>query len=117
MATITKAILWVRRGPGQGSTISLSEGMMLMGRASHNDIVVEDPSVSRQHAVIRGDRDGYWIQDVGSRNGTYVNGSLLEGEGQRLRDMDRIELGGTNTSIQWVFRESEATMVMPRPSA
>ena len=87
-----------------------------MGRGPTNDIVVEEPGVSRQHAGIRNDEQGYWIEDLGSRNGTYVNGVELEGEGQRLRDADRIQLGGTDTSIHWVYREQGATVQITRPS-
>ena len=114
MAMVPRAVLWVPEGPGEGTGITLSEGMMLVGRAPHNDIIVEEPGVSRQHAGIRGDRNGYWIQDIGSRNGTYVNGVPVEGEGQRLRNMDRIEFGGTNSRVQWIFREVGATVDNPQ---
>ena len=65
-----------------------------MGRAITNDVAVEVTGVSRNHARIRADATGYWIEDLGSRNGTFVNGTQVEGEGQRLRNMDRIEFGG-----------------------
>jgi pSer/pThr/pTyr-binding forkhead associated (FHA) protein len=41
--------------------------MTMMGRATLNDVVLEEPGVSRQHAGIRGDAEGYWIADLGSR--------------------------------------------------
>ncbi len=107
--------MWVRGGPDDGGSINLREGTMLMGRALDNDIVVEEPNVSRQHAGIRSYANGYWIEDLGSRNGTFVNGDPLAGEGRRLRDMDRIELGGAD-SVHWVFRELGATVEFTLPS-
>ena len=111
-----KSILWVHGGPDDGHKIQLTTELTLIGRASSNDIVVDDVEVSRQHAGIRGDRGGHWIEDLGSRNGTFVNGVQLEGEGKRLRDNDRIELGGA-TSVYWVFRELGATVSLPRPTS
>lgn len=111
-----RAFLIVKGGAAGGTTVPLSEGTTMLGRAPFNDIVVEEPGVSRQHAGIRAERDGFWIQDLGSRNGTFVNGQPVEGEGQRLRDMDFIELGGVQSHIQWVFRESGATVEIRRPS-
>ena len=102
-------------GPDTGETISLSGEMTSIGRASNNDIVVEESGVSRRHAAIRNDPSGFWIMDLGSRNGTFVNGEQIEGEGVRLHDMDRIELGGI-ASVYWVFRELEATIQIPRAS-
>jgi len=75
-----KSILWAHGGPDDGRKIQLDSELALIGRASSNDIIVDDAEVSRQHAGIRGDRNGHWIKDLGSRNGTFVNGELLEGE-------------------------------------
>ena len=113
---VARALLLVKGGDAGGTTVPLSEGTTTLGRAPLNDIVVDEPGVSRQHAGIRAERDGFWIQDLGSRNGTFVNGQLIEGEGQRLRDMDLIELGGVQSHVQWVFRESGATVQFRRPS-
>jgi pSer/pThr/pTyr-binding forkhead associated (FHA) protein len=75
-----QAVLLVRGGSGNGSTIALPEGMTMIGRAPLNDVILDAPGVSRQHAGLqhaglRGDRDGSWIADLGSRNGTFVNGT------------------------------------------
>ena len=49
-----------------------------LGSAEHNDIVVADPKVSRLHAELELRSDGLWIRDVGSRNGTWVGGVLVQ---------------------------------------
>tara|TARA_B100000809_G_C15052472_1_gene499443 strand:- start:814 stop:1122 length:309 start_codon:yes stop_codon:yes gene_type:complete len=97
---------------------SLSPGeMTMMGRAALNDVVLEEPGVSRQHAGIRGDAEGYWNADLGSRNGTYVNSEKLGADPRRFRNFDRIELGGTDTTLHWIFMESQSTIDVPRPSS
>ena len=87
-----------------------------MGRALQNQVVVDEPGVSRQHASILRDSEEYWITDLGSRNGTLVNGEQLGGEPRKLRDLDRIQLGGANTPVHWMFMESESTVSIPTRS-
>ena len=117
MVLYGEAILLVRGGPNEGSSITLSGGMTMIGRAPLNDIVLEEPGVSRQHAGIRGDSEGYWLADLGSRNGTFVNGERVGVDPRRLRNFDRIELGGTSTRVHWIFMESQATIDVQLPTA
>jgi predicted component of type VI protein secretion system len=66
-----------------------------IGKNADNDLVIaEDPSVSRAHAVIERAGGRWMIRDVGSTNGTLVNGERIFGERQ-LRDDDEIFLGRT----------------------
>ena len=115
MSITPQAVLVVRGGSEEGHSVPLSEGMTMLGRAPLNDIVIDDPGISRQHAGIRGDGEGYRIADLGSRNGTFVNGTRIGADPRKLQNFDRIELGGTNTAVHWVFMESQATIEMPRP--
>ena len=58
------------------------------------DLVVEDASVSRVHALIMKEDDGYYLEDLNSLNGTYLNGSQLEiKEKVRLSSKDEIHIG------------------------
>ena len=68
----------------------LSEGVTVIGRGADNGIVVDEPGVSRQHASIRGDANGFWVVDLGSRNGTFVNDTAVGESRHRLRNWDRI---------------------------
>ncbi len=115
MSTIGEAILMVRGGPEEGASVTLSGGITMMGRAALNDVVLEEPGVSRQHAGIRGDAEGYWIADLGSRNGTFVNSEKLGADPRRLRNFDRIQLGGTDTTVHWIFMESQSTIDVSLP--
>ncbi len=115
MAIFVEAMLVERGGPEVGVKFALSEGMTVIGRADQCDVVMDDPGVSRQHAGIRGDANRYKISDLGSRNGTFVNGDQVGSEPRLLRNFDRIEFGGTTTPIHWVFLESQATVGLPAP--
>ena len=113
MAVGPRAVLMVQGGPDEGNTIPLPEGMATMGRAALNHIVVDEPGVSRQHAAIRSDSEGCTLSDLGSRNGTFVNDEAVTQEGRRLRNWDRVKLGGMIT--HWVFMESQDTVEIARP--
>ena len=105
----------VQGGVNEGNTTPLPDGMLIIGRSSINDMVVDEPGVSRQHAGIRGGADGYWISDLGSRNGPFVNGEQVGQEPRRLRNFDRIELD--SLTLHWVLMESEDTVSIPRQPA
>ncbi|MGH9755528.1 MAG: DUF3616 domain-containing protein [Blastocatellia bacterium] len=64
-----------------------------IGKASHNRIVLSDPTVSSAHAIVLARDGGYNIVDLGSSNGTFVNGRKLGNESQILQHGDKIQLG------------------------
>lgn len=76
-----------------GQQVVLGEFIVTLGRLSECTISFDDPNVSREHASIRPDGDGFVLTDNGSTNGTVVNGSPIVSH--RLADGDRIELGAT----------------------
>jgi ABC transport system ATP-binding/permease protein len=68
-----------------------------VGRASGNDVVIAHPSISKFHAFLRQQADGFWLQDGGSRNGTLQNGAAVASRGKGnpslLRPGDRLRFG------------------------
>jgi hypothetical protein len=76
-----------------GKSHAVTADKVVLGRSRDCDIRVADLNASRRHAELRKDGDGYWIVDLGSMNGTLVNGHPVERE--RLEDGDRITLGST----------------------
>lgn len=70
----------------------LGRGGMVIGRRSSNGLTLPDAEVSRQHAQIEHDTAGFSVRDLGSMNGTAVNGQRIDGP-YRLRDGDVIEIG------------------------
>lgn len=63
-----------------------------LGRATENEIVVDDPKVSRTHAMLEWNGTGFVLRDLGSINGTFVNGQRLTETVRLLRDGDEIML-------------------------
>jgi len=84
-------MLVVRRGPNAGSTFALDTASTSIGRHPDSDLFLDDVTVSRRHAVIRRADDGYEISDVGSLNGTYVDGERIDTV--PLEDMDEVQIG------------------------
>jgi DNA-binding winged helix-turn-helix (wHTH) protein len=74
------------------SHIALQPGPHFVGRMRNSTVWIDDPSVSRQHAQIVVTPEGATLQDLGSKNGTYLNDERLETT-QALNDGDRIIVG------------------------
>lgn len=85
------ATLEVCTGTGAREFHELASDEMLVGRDQFCDIVLRNHTVSRQHARIVRAEDGFYIEDLSSLNGTYVNGRRLEGR-TRINDQDRIHV-------------------------
>ena len=62
-----------------------------IGRRTEKDLVISDPRVSRDHALLIWEGDGFYIQDLNSKHGTYVNGEKIDKK--RLQKNDRMEFG------------------------
>ncbi|MBN2475642.1 MAG: FHA domain-containing protein [Pirellulales bacterium] len=85
--------LFVIRGNDQGSRFELEDTAARLGRDSSGAIQVHDTEVSRQHAEIRRIGHDYTIIDLGSSNGTFVNGKRIEQH--RLCSGDQVQVGST----------------------
>lgn len=83
--------LVVKEGPLAGSRLELDEELVL-GR--EGGVEIDDDQMSRRHAVIRAVADGFEVEDLGSLNGTFVNGQRIEGV-TRLSGGDEIKVGQT----------------------
>lgn len=87
------ACLVVIYGDDLGRRIPIGAGQIIIGRSSKCDVQIDQESVSRNHARIRSDGKGYWVRDLGSTNGTYVNDELVDE--RELRDGDQVKVGRT----------------------
>ena len=100
------------------------EGCFVLGRSSSCDLKLKTPDASRRHAEIAAMTSGYLIRDLGSTNGTFVNGERIEE--CELHTGDRIEIGGdliTFCQVDSALDASEAadggeakTMLVERPA-
>lgn len=96
-SSVSQAALVVLSSPeaslAAGERIALSDGATI-GRADTNDIVLKDRFVSSHHARVTVRGDQYFLEDLGSTNGTFCNGVRVRGE-VALQDKDRVGIGTT----------------------
>jgi hypothetical protein len=78
----------------EGREIPLVGERVVLGRSRECDVRLADANVSRRHAEVRHEDDEFWIVDLGSTNGTELNGNRVQRA--RLADGDRITLGSTD---------------------
>ena len=102
----------------RGQTYEIHVPLAHVGRGSHNDIVIQDDSVSETHAKLQRRDDGWYVVDAGSTNGTYVDGQRL-GADRRLDAGLEMRFGG----VKVIFRgpsvegRTEIPESAPAPSA
>ena len=96
-------------GSLEGRRFILGDELTLIGRADDCQIHVDDPLASRRHAQVRREPWRYVLEDLGSRNGTLVNGEVISGD-YHLRHGDTIHIATTPLR----FEDPNATLPMSR---
>jgi hypothetical protein len=86
-------------GPDRGRTFDLARPASTIGRHAGCDLRLDDPYVSRRHAVVRSDGSGVTIADLGSQSGVLVNGLAIDGP-TRLHHGDVVELARVVLELQ-----------------
>ena len=86
-----QALLLVTHGPNAGSTFLLEEETITAGRNPDSAVFLDDVTVSRKHAEFRRQSDGWYVHDLGSLNGTYVNRERVEVT--KLAPHDEVQIG------------------------
>jgi pSer/pThr/pTyr-binding forkhead associated (FHA) protein len=84
----------------EGDDFELNSAQLTIGRGRQNDIAIAtDEYASARHARFEPRRDGVWVQDLGSTNGTYLNGARLE-RPRRLTQGDIVRVGETDLRFE-----------------
>jgi predicted component of type VI protein secretion system len=102
--------LVLQTGPQPGRVYELQKEEIYIGREVNNDVVINDAEISRKHARLALRSGGYVLEDLGSTNGTFVNGERLMGP-HMLRPGETIMLG---ENVSLVFErgfDADATMI------
>jgi FHA domain len=83
-----------------GETFGLESRQLTIGRGTQNDVSIEgDEFASAEHMRVEPRRDGVWVSDIGSTNGTYVNGSRID-RPRKLRQGDVVRVGETELRFE-----------------
>ena len=90
-------LLIVRRQDSSPSQIEWVKPILTIGRESANDLVIDHPLASRRHARLEHDESGYFVRDLESTNGTYVNGERVARA--VLKDGDRLRVGAVELMV------------------
>lgn len=102
------AVLRALKGLNPGQLFALDSESTILGRHPECDIVLEVGAVSRQHARIVRVEDDYFVEDLNSRNGTFLNGRLLQGR-QLLAENDQVKV----CDMEFVFHHGSSNSVIP----
>ncbi len=81
----------------EGLEVALERDRMVIGRGRKADLSLAEATISRAHAVVGFDADGFYIEDLSSTNGTLVNGMPVDR--QHLKNEDEIQLGRLRIGI------------------
>jgi hypothetical protein len=85
---------------GEGENFDLDSAQLTIGRGGQNDIAIRtDEYASARHARFEPRQDGVWVQDLGSTNGTYLNGARLE-HPRKLTRGDIVRVGETDLRFE-----------------
>jgi two-component system, cell cycle response regulator len=99
----TRPVLTILTGSAAGFLHKVSKGAAVIGRATNAEVRVDDDGISRTHARLRAETDRAWVEDMGSRNGTFVNGQRISTPTE-LREGDKIQVG-RGTVIRFGFQD------------
>lgn len=100
-----KAFLSRDEGAGNKATVWLDRRVFRIGRLDENDLVLDNPYISRYHAEIIRESDSYLLHDLDSTSGTFVNDEKVDE--RRLKQGDRLRLGQGH-GIEFVFHAMSA---------
>jgi hypothetical protein len=102
-ARLSEYVLEIVEGPDSGRQISLDRESMEIGRETESGIeIASDTLISRRHARLTPTADGVVVEDLGSRNGTFVDG-------------DKVTIGVTVLELRTIAQARERTAVRPVP--
>jgi pSer/pThr/pTyr-binding forkhead associated (FHA) protein len=95
-----QAELTIESGPDAGHAHRAGEKALRLGRSPDNDVILRDPATSGHHARLERRGEVFWVVDLGSTNGTFVNGESVQEK--QLNDGDRLTVGQNSVHFSLV---------------
>ena len=117
MTSQATAVLLVQKGVREAREITLRQLPCVLGSSTHADVVLGNPYVSRLHAQITQDRDRFRIRDLRSKNGTFLNGSRIDQDGQWLQSGDKVEIPIDEVVLTFKEDDGFITRALPQTMA
>lgn len=111
MSEVDKPVLLIHEGEKSGLRRVVREDVLVIGRGGECDLVLPERQVSREHIRIFCEDDGYYMTDLDSKNGTWLNGKQVKNETVPLQDGDEIQLA-LAVKITFVGSESTAPLLV-----
>jgi two-component system, cell cycle response regulator len=99
-----RACLTILTGTAAGQMFKCGKAPITLGRSPQAELRLDDDGISRNHARIRSETGKSWVEDLSSRNGTFVNGERITG-GVELKDGDKIQVG-RGTVLRFGFQDA-----------
>jgi diguanylate cyclase (GGDEF)-like protein len=99
-----RACLTCLTGTLSGQLFKVQKGQLVIGRSPHVELRLDDDGISRNHARIRSETNRAWIEDMESRNGTFVNGERIHAPVE-LKDGDKVQVG-RGTVLRFGFQDA-----------
>ena len=94
------AKVYIVEGPMKGRSLQMDAEVFFVGRSSNNDLQIEDDTVSRRHLKIFKLMNSYFVEDLKSKNGTFINGKALSpGQSMQVDDHDLVSMGRTQIRL------------------
>ncbi|WP_162909944.1 FHA domain-containing protein [Aggregatilinea lenta] len=102
-----KPVLIIHEGEKAGTRWTVRDDQIVIGRGGECDLVLPERQVSREHIrIYRGTDNSYYLEDLDSKNGTWVNGKQVKATTVPLRDGDEVQIA---LAVKITFVGSEAT--------
>ena len=105
-ADIKRPCLVMIKGDYIGEVYELTDDVTMIGRSDDVDLTISDISISRRHAMVINRLEGFFISDLSSTNGTFINKELISGP-RLLQEGDKVSLG--NITFKFSFQDEDDT--------
>jgi pSer/pThr/pTyr-binding forkhead associated (FHA) protein len=92
-----QAEVTIESGPDAGHKHRSGDHALRLGRSPDNDVILRDPATSGHHARLERRGEEFWVVDLGSTNGTFVNGESIQEK--QLNHGDRLTIGQNSLSF------------------